>query len=137
MADDPTFEGWTTPPAPLPPGYMEYPIGRKVETGSPAKGYVGTLTYGVEATDDTIKYARRHWPERKLKDFHIADREWRDRASGETYRVVRGNPLASLGHAGDSSVAECFVAASGLLWFLQRTAAPAQSSVVLGSVVGS
>ena len=132
---DSTFEGWTTPPAPLPPGWMEMPTGRKLDS-PPARGYIGTMTYGVEADAGSIDYAARHWPQRQLKDFEIADRVWRDRATGETYRVVRGNPLLSLGYGGDQSVADCFVVASDLLWFLKSTEAPV-SRVVLGTVKAS
>jgi hypothetical protein len=136
MADDSSLEGWLTPPAPLPPGVMDYPTGRKLDS-PPAKGLVGTMPNGIEADEGSIAYAARHWPQRKLNDFHIADRVWRDRATGEQYRVVRGNPLLGLGHESDTSVADCFVVASGLLWFLKNTAAPATRSTVLGSVGAS
>jgi hypothetical protein len=108
---------------------MEYPTGRKLES-PPAKGHVGTMTYGVEASEGNVKFAARQWPERKLEEFDVADREWRDLETGEVYKVVRGNPLL-----GDQAAADCFVVASGLLWFL-KTTAPARQ-VVLGSVVAS
>jgi hypothetical protein len=136
MADDPTFQGWTTPPAPLPPGYMDMPTGRRLDS-PPAKGLVGTISFGVEASDGNVAYARKHWPQRELDDFHISDRTWRDRRSGETFRTVRGNPLLGLGVEGDRSVADLFVVASDLIWFLKSTAAPAPRSTVLGSVVAS
>jgi hypothetical protein len=136
MAEDSSFEGWTSPTAPLPPGYMDMPTGLRLDS-PPAKGFIGTMTYGVEANEGSIAYAERHWPRRDLKDFHIADRVWRDRATGEEYRVARGNPLLSLGHGGDQSVADCFVVADELLWFLKSTEAPATSRQVRGSVVAS
>jgi hypothetical protein len=115
---------------------MDMPTGRRLD--GPRKGILGTVTYGIEAHEESIAYAARHWPERKLKDFEIERRVWRDRATGEEYRVVPGNPLLSLGHVGggDQSVADFFVVANDLLWFLKSTSAPARS-VVLGSIGAS
>ena len=54
--EDSSLSGWTTPSAPLPPGYMDYPTGRKLDS-PPAKGYIGTMTYGAQADAGSIDYA--------------------------------------------------------------------------------
>jgi hypothetical protein len=135
MAEDSSFEGWTTAPE-LPPGVMRLPEGRRLEGSPHPKGYVGSMRpSGVEADAKTISYAAQHWPERELSDFTIERRVWIDRATGQEYRLVPGNPLLALGIDGDSSVAECFVVADGQLWFL-RPAGSRSRSVAVGSIGG-
>jgi hypothetical protein len=134
MAEDSSWEGWTTPP-PLPPGVMKLPEGRRLEGSPHPRGYVGSMRVGVEADDETISYSAQHWPQGELSDFVIERRVWIDRATGHEYRLVPGNPLLGLGHDGDRSKVDVFVIAGGQLWFLRRAGSDSRS-VTVGSIGG-
>jgi hypothetical protein len=131
MAEDSSFEGWTTAPQ-LPPGVMDFPEGRKLPS-PPAKGYLGSMRNGVEADAETISFASQQWPQRELDDFVIERRVWIERATGQEYRLVPGNPLLALGHDGDRSKVDAFIVAGGQLWFLRRAGSDSRS-VTVGSI---
>lgn len=129
--EDSSWEGWTTPPGPPSPD-LGYPAGRRVE-GSPPSGWLGEIRTQSRATADAIKYAERSWPQRRAKDFKREGRQYVERGTGTTYTLVRGNPL--LGD-GDPEVADCFVVADGVIWFLRRADRPRQRSQSLGVIGG-
>ena len=108
--EDSTWEGWTTPPAPT--GFdLGYPEGRKLPSGPPG-GWVGEMRTKPEATDDTIKYAARIWPQVRAKDFECDGRRYTERATGVRYELCRGNLLL----ADDPATADCFFHEDGSLW---------------------
>ena len=65
--EDSSWEGWTTP-APPPGPEIGFPFGRKLP-GGPPSGWVGEIRSLPKATDDTIKYASRMWPQARPEDF--------------------------------------------------------------------
>ena len=113
--EDSSWEGWTTPPSPE--GFaLGYPDGRKLPGGPPG-GWVGQFRSMPKATDDTIKYAARIWPQVQPEDFERAGRRrYVERATGVEYDLCHGNPM--LGD--DADVADVFFAKDGALWFLRR-----------------
>ena len=69
------------------------------------------------ATDDTIRYAARQWPQGRSEDFDRLGRVWTgSRATGTVYKLVHGNPL--LGD--DPDAADLFVVEDDSLWFLRK-----------------
>ena len=124
--EDSTFQGWTTPP-----GVMDYPTGRKLPS-APPKSYIGETWSLPRATDDTIRYAARQWPQGRSEDFDRLGRVWTDRATGTVYKLVHGNPL--LGD--DPDAADLFVVEDDSLWFLRKGDRPQGKSVALGTIGG-
>jgi hypothetical protein len=78
--------GWTT----------RTPFGRKLEQGAnrPAD-WLGTVSVLAEATPGNLKAARRFLQQGNEDDFQREGRTWTDRATGQTYRLVHGQPLAT------------------------------------------
>ena len=91
MIEDSTFEGWTRGPV------LGYPTGSRVEGPALQHGFQGTVWSLPQADEESIKYAKRSWPERDADDFEAVGRTWTDRRDGTAYRLVRGNPIAGLG----------------------------------------
>ena len=125
MAEDSSFEGWTSSGSTL--GLV--PEGRKLP-GGPAKGYVGEVRSLPRATPDAIKFASRSWPQGRAEDFDRDGREFVDRATGARYRIAPGNPLLSE-HV---DVADVFVVIDDSLMFLRLVDRPVARSTYLGSV---
>ena len=126
--EDSTFEGWTTP---LPPGVMDYPTGRRVEDSPHKPGFRGETWSLPKATEDSIRYASRSWPQGRLEDFDREGRTYTERATGTVYKLVHGNVL--LGD--DTDAADLFLVEGDALWFLRRADAPRRGkSVVHGTV---
>lgn len=85
--------------------------------GSPPGGWMGEFRTMPEATDDTIKFAKRHWKQVRPEDFERAGRRrYVERATGVEYDLCHGNPLL----ADDADVADVFFVEDGALWFLRR-----------------
>ena len=109
---------------------LGYPEGRKLPGGPPG-GWVGQLRTMPEATADSIKFAKRSWPQANPADFErVGKRTFRDRATGTEYELCRGNVL--LGD--DPEAADCFFAEDDSLWFLRRRDRSQVRSRVMGTM---
>jgi hypothetical protein len=115
--DEHSWEAWTTPRPSLPPGLeLGYPEGRRLPSG-PTPGWIGELRAGTRATDDTIKFAERHWTRVDPDDFEREGRRrFIERSSGIAYDLCRGNVLLS----DDPELADCFFCEDGQILFLRR-----------------
>ena len=89
---------------------------------------MGELRSLTQATDETIQYAARTWPQGRPEDFDREGRNYTDRATGTVYRLVHGNPLL----ADDTSVVDLFVVEDGSMWFLSRADRPPASPSTWG-----
>ena len=78
--EDSTFQGWTTPLGP-------YPEGRKLPS-APARGYVGEVRSLSRATEESIRYAARTWPQGRAEDF--------ERDGGSKLNIRRANTPAGM-----------------------------------------
>ena len=126
--DDSTWEGWTTPPSPE--GFaLGYPEGRKLPGGPPG-GWVGQFRTMPKATDETIKFAERTWPQVQAEDFERDGRRYVERSPGVQYDLCHGNPM--LGD--DPELADVFFAEDGALWFLRRADRSEVRSKVMGTM---
>ena len=130
MEDPTSWEGWTTP-APQPGLDLGFPEGRRLAPSAPS-GWVGEIRASTRATDDTIKYAARIWPQVQPDDFDREGRRYVERATGIPYQLVHGNPMM----ADDAAVADCFFAEDGSLWFLRRADRSEARSQYMGTVSG-
>jgi hypothetical protein len=109
--------------------WIEYPEGRKLP--SPPTGKFGTIYGAPQANDEHLRVARRNWPERDPEDFIPTGKTYRERANGQTFEPVRGNPL--LGDAATSTVSCFLVGEDGSLIFLRREGAD-KTTTTLGEV---
>jgi hypothetical protein len=123
-----TWEGWTTPQPP-PSVPLGYPEGRMLPTGAPA-GWVGEIRSLPKATDDTIKFATRMWPQGRPEDFERDGRRYVERSTGVEYHLVHGNPL----FGDDPEAADLFLSEDGSLWFLRRNDRPEARSQWMGTM---
>jgi hypothetical protein len=115
--------------------WLELPTGRKLERPDRPDNYAGSINVLQKATPERVAVARRHWTEAKRDDFAIDGREWRDRASGEQYRIAKYDPLQSLDPK--TSNISAFLQSDGMLVFLYKVGADdksVQTRVVLGEV---
>ena len=129
VGEDSTWEGWTTP-SPSPGVPLGIPTGRKLPSGPPA-GWVGEVRTMPRATDDTIRYAARLWPQVQPEDFdRTGKRRYVERATGIEFDVCHGNPL--LGD--DPEAADYFFVEDDSLWFLRRADRPRVRSQSMGSM---
>jgi hypothetical protein len=114
--------------------WMELPTGRKLEAPDRPENYYGSIDVLQKATPDRVAVARRHWTEAKRDDFTVDGRNWRDRASGEHYRIAKYDPLIGLDPKTNNISA--FLVSDGMIVFLYRVGAEDKSvqRVVLGEV---
>jgi hypothetical protein len=76
--------------------WFSLPSGRKLESPDRPEKHVGGVTVLQRATAERVALARRYWTETTRDDFEIDGREWRDRGSGEHYRIAKYDPLANV-----------------------------------------
>ena len=102
------------------------PFGRRIGADQPSD-LLGTVNVLTPATPESVKAARRFFPEINERDLEREGKAWIDKGSGRRYRRVTGAPLAG---NDPRRQADVFVLAGDCLLFLQREGVEAQVEVV-------
>jgi hypothetical protein len=107
--------------------------GASSSKGGKPKDWLATLSVLAEATDDNVAAARRSLQQANPEDFETSGRVWTDRGSGQRYRLVHSQPLAS---PKPDKIADIFLVRDGYLVFLVRENRDDAETAELGAVGG-